>query len=131
MNFENIFVPKIVSTSEPAKATVKTTTLVESSIQMPDGEVINENLETTTVENIILVPKSSETSEEKFTDIFPWNDKTKDIILMSLLGACLLLAIVLGVVIYKWRKEKVHVVNGFDMLSRGSSVSVFNSTKIE
>ena len=98
---------------------------------MPDGEIINEKYETTTVENLILVPKTEPTNQEmEWTNFLPWDERTKDIILITIFGACLVLVIVLGIVTFKWRKEKVHVVNGFDMLSRGSSVSIFNSSKI-
>ena len=134
MNIDNIFVPEVASTSEPIKATVKTTTLTENIIEMPDGEIINERLETTTVENMILIPKSNKTQDGRLdlSSIFDLEcGKNTDIILLCLLGACILLATVLTVVVYKWRKEKVHVVNGFDMLSRGSSASVFNSSKME
>ena len=134
MNIDNIFVPEVASTSEPIKATVKTTTLTENIIEMQDGEIINERLETTTVENMILIPKSNKTQDGRLdlSSIFDLEcGKNTDIILLCLLGACILLATVLTVVVYKWRKEKVHVVNGFDMLSRGSSASVFNSSKME
>ena len=130
MNFEQNFVPEI-TTTEPIKASVKTTTLTDTVLVMPDGEIITDKLETTTVENLILVPKPEPTNQEMgWTNFLPWDERTKDIILMSVIGTCLVLAIVLGIVTFKWRKEKVHVVNGFDMLSRGSSVSVFNSSKI-
>ena len=130
MNFEQNFVPE-VTTTEPIKASVKTTTLTDTVLVMPDGEIINEKYETTTVENLILVPKTEPTNQEmEWTNFLPWDERTKDIILMSIFGACLVLVIVLGIVTFKWRKEKVHVVNGFDMLSRGSSVSIFNSSKI-
>jgi len=130
MNFEQNFVPEI-TTTEPIKASVKTTTLTDTVLVMPDGEIINEKYETTTVENLILVPKTEPTNQEmEWTNFLPWDERTKDIILMSIFGACLVLVIVLVIVTFKWRKEKVHVVNGFDMLSRGSSVSIFNSSKI-
>ena len=130
MNFENTFVPEI-TTTEPIKASVKTTTLTDTVLVMPDGEIINEKYETTTVENLILVPKTEPTNQEmEWTNFLPWDERTKDIILITIFGACLVLVIVLGIVTFKWRKEKVHVVNGFDMLSRGSSVSIFNSSKI-
>ena len=134
MNIDNIFVPEVASTSEPIKATVKTTTLTENIIEMPDGEIINERLETTTVENMILIPKSNKTQDGRLdlSSIFDLEcGKNTDIILLCLLGACILLATVLAVVVYKWRKEKVHIVDGFDMLSRGSSASVFNSSKMD
>ena len=131
MNFENNFVPD-TTTTEPIKASVRTTTLTETVLVMPDGETINEKFETITTENMVLVP-TKETPNEKLelADLLPWDERTKDIILMFVIGVCLLLAIVLGIVIFKWRREKVHVVNGFDMLSRDSSVSMFNSSKIE
>ena len=134
MNIDNIFVPEVASTSEPIKATVKTTTLTENIIEMPDGEIINERLETTTVENMILIPKSNKTQDGRLdlSSIFDLEcGKNTDIILLCLLGACILLATVLTVVVYKWRKEKVHIVDGFDMLSRGSSASVFNASKMD
>ena len=134
MNIDNIFVPEVASTSEPIKATVKTTTLTENIIEMPDGEIINERFETTTVENMVLVPKSNRTADSRLDlrSIFDLEcGNNTDIILLCLLGACILLATVLTVVVYKWRKEKVHIVDGFDMLSRGSSASVFNSSKMD
>ena len=134
MNIDNIFVPEVASTSEPIKAPVKTTTLTENIIEMPDGEIINERLETTTVENMILIPKSNKTQDGRLdlSSIFDLEcGKNIDIILLCLLGACILLATVLTVVVYKWRKEKVQIVDGFDMLSRGSSASVFNSSKMD
>ena len=118
MNFEQNFVPEI-TTTEPIKASVKTTTLTDTVLVMPDGEIINEKYETTTVENLILVPKTEPTNQEmEWTNFLPWDERTKDIILVSVIVACLLLAIVLGIVTFKWRKEKLNAEK-------------FNGTKIE
>ena len=135
MDMQNVFVPEVASTSEPIRATVRTTTLTETAIEMPDGEVINEKLEATTVENMILVPKSAEESPDETVNLSKILNlecgKNYDIVLMSLFFACILLAIALACVVYKWRKERVQIVDGFEMLKRGSSVSVFNASKME
>ena len=131
MNIEDNFVPEI-TTTEPIKASVKTTTLTDTVLVMPDDvlvkpdpivvmpdEIVNDNFETTSIENMILVPENeSQNKELEFADLLPWDERTKDIILMSVITACLLLAIVLGVVTLKWRKEKLNAEK-------------FNSTKIE
>ena len=135
MNFEDNFVPE-TTTTETIKAGVRSTTLTDTLILpdtivvMPD-KIVKANFETTSIENMVSAPEDeSQNKELALADLLPWDERTKDIILMSIFGACLVLVIVLGIVTFKWRKEKVHVVNGFDMLSRGSSVSIFNSSKI-
>ena len=131
MNYEENFVPE-TTTTETIKASVKTTTLTDTVLVMPDDvlvkpdpivvmpdEIVNDNFETTSIENMILVPENeSQNKELEFADLLPWDERTKDIILMSVITACLLLAIVLGVVTLKWRKEKLNAEK-------------FNSTKIE
>ena len=137
MNFEDNFVPE-TTTTETIKADVRSTTLTDTTLILPDtivvmpDKIVKANFETTSIENMILVPENkSQNKVLELADLLPWDEKTKDIILILVIGVCLLLAIVLGVVVFKWRREKVHVVNGFDMLSRDSSVSMFNSSKIE
>ena len=131
MNYEENFVPETTIT-ETIKASVGTTTLTDAILIIPDDvlvkpdpivvmpdEIVNDNFETTSIENMILVPENeSQNKELEFADLLPWDERTKDIILMSVITACLLLAIVLGVVTLKWRKEKLNAEK-------------FNSTKIE
>jgi len=131
MNFEDIFVPEI-TTTEPIKASVGTTTstdtilimpedilvIPETTVFMPD-EIVTDNLETTSTENMVLAPKDeSQNKKLEIADLLPWDEQTKDIILMSVTVACLILAIVLGIVTFKWRKEKLNAEK-------------FNGTKIE
>ena len=123
MNFEDNFVPE-TTTTETIKAGVRSTTLTDTLILpdtivvMPD-KIVKANFETTSIENMILVQeKKSQNKVLELADLLPWDERTKDIILMSVIVACLLLAIVLGVVTLKWRKEKLNAEK-------------FNTTKIE
>ena len=121
MNLEGNFVPE-TTTTETIKAGVRSTTLTlirpDAIVVMPD-EIVNENFETTSIENMISVPeKKSQNKVLELADLLPWDERTKDIILMSVIVVCLLLAIVLGVVTMKWRKEKLNAEK-------------FNTTKIE
>ena len=54
----------------------------------------------------------------------------KDIFIISLSGLVLILTILLVVICLKWRKSKVQTYE-FHNMSAGSSMSVFNSSKID
>ena len=124
MNLGDNFVPE-TTTTETIKAGVRSTTLTDTTLILPDtivvmpDKIVKANFETTSIENMILVPENkSQNKVLELADLLPWDERTKDIILMSVIVACLLLAIVLGVVTLKWRKEKLNAEK-------------FNTTKIE
>ena len=55
----------------------------------------------------------------------------KDIFIISLSALCLVLVILLWTICMKWRKSKRERIHEFQTLSAGSSVSVFNSSKMD
>ena len=119
MNFEDTFVPETTIT-ETIKASVPDDVfdIPDTIVIMPD-EIAKDNFKTTSIEKMTLVPENkSQNKVLELADLLPWDERTKDIILMSVIVACLLLAIVLGVITLKWRKEKLNAEK-------------FNTTKIE
>ena len=55
----------------------------------------------------------------------------KDIFIISLSALCLVLVVLLWTICMKWRKSKRERIHEFQTLSAGSSVSVFNSSKMD
>ena len=55
----------------------------------------------------------------------------KDIILISIIGLCLLLGIIMAVICIKWRKCKRKHQIEFNLLKNGSSQSVLNTSKLD
>ena len=125
MNINTDFIPVETSTTSSTSTTTPfttatTTTMPWEYIQTPIMADI-----TTTGQDYEYPP-----GVKRENIIKGLSELEKDIFIISLSGLVLILTILLVVICLKWRKSKVQTYE-FHNMSAGSSMSVFNSSKID
>ena len=84
-----------------------------------------------TTEKITKLPDDYPPGQKREKFIQGLSELEKDIFIISLSALCLVLVILLWTICVKWRKSKRERIQEFQALSAGSSVSVFNSSKMD
>ena len=128
MNIGNEFIPVETSTTQTSTTTTSTTatTTTTTSIMLP-----SEMIPTTMAEITSVKPDSSYPPGVKRENLIKGlSEIEKDIFIISLSGLVLILMILLVVICIKWRKSRGHRYE-IQNMSAGSSMSIFNSSKID
>ena len=83
-----------------------------------------------TTEKVNEIPDDYPPGQKREKIIEGLSEIEKDIFIISLSALCLVLLALLWMICLKWRKSKRERIAEFQTLSAGSSVSVFNSSKM-
>ena len=119
MNIDTDFIP------------VVSTTLTTSSTKLLTSSSETKLTETTEVTSISTESNEYPPGQKRETLIQGISDMEKDILIISLSGLCLLSMVLLAIIWCKWRKAKNQRIHEFRTLEAGSSVSLFNSSKMD
>ena len=127
MNLGTEFIPEPTTTS--TTSTTETTTTSTTAISVI---LTSEMIPTTTMNDLTTIEQDSSyppgVKRENF--IKGLSEIEKDIFIISLSGLVLILMLLLVVICIKWRKSKGQRYEIHNM-SAGSSMSIFNSSKID
>ena len=112
----------------PTETTTTTTTVTS---MMSKTKKITEIPTVITTEKITEEPSYYPPGQKREILIQGLSELQKDIFIISLSALCLVLVILVWTICLKWRKSKRERIHEFQTLSAGSSVSVFNSSKMD
>ena len=112
----------------PTETTTTTVTMTSTTFKT---KKITELPVVITTEKTSKVPENYPPGQKREILIQGLSEIEKDIFIISLLALCLVLIILLWTICLKWRKSKRERIAEFQTLSAGSSVSVFNSSKMD
>ena len=121
MNINNDFIPETSTTSTTQCSSTVTTTTSRWEI-IPTSTMVD----ITTTEQVSEYPPGV----KRENLIKGLSELEKDIFIISLSGLVLILMLLLMVTCIKWRKSKTQR-NDFQNLSAGSSMCIFNASKID
>ena len=127
MNIDKDFIPEPTTTSTTSTTETTTTSTTTISVILP-----SEMIPTTTMAEITsMKPDPSWPPGVKREQIIKGlSEIEKDIFIISLSGLVLILMLLLVVICIKWRKSRGQRYEIHNM-SAGSSMSIFNSSKID
>ena len=127
MNIDTDFIPEPTTTSTTSTTETTTTSSATISVILP-----SEMIPTTTMAEITsMKPDPSWPPGVKREQIIKGlSEIEKDIFIISLSGLVLILMLLLVVICIKWRKSRGHRYE-IQNMSAGSSMSIFNSSKID
>ena len=127
MNLGTEFIPEPSTTSTTSTTETTTTSTTAISVILP-----SEMIPTTTMNDLTTIEQDSSypPGVKREHLIKGLSDIEKDIFIISLSGLVLILMILLVVICIKWRKSRGHRYE-IQNMSAGSSMSIFNSSKID
>ena len=120
MNINTDFIPVETSTT--------TTTMTSTT---STAEKITSVITVLTTEKTTALSDDYPPGQKREKIIAGLSELEKDIFIISLSALCLVLVVLLWTICLKWRKSKQEKIHEFQTLSAGSSVSVFNSSKMD
>ena len=124
MNIDIDFIPEttIITTSTTTTSTTTTTIIIPSEI-IPSTPIVD----TTTTQRDSSYPPG--VKRENLIDGL--SEIEKDILILSLSGLILVLMVLLVVICIKWKRSRPQNACDFQHLSAGTSLTIFDSSKVD